>query len=406
MTHDQEVRKPAVPAGEQAPAARGRPAMVATVVFLLFTVMLGGALPTPLYGLYSARLGLTPVLVTVVFALYAVGVVAALLLGGVSDRIGRRAVIGPAMLVAAASCAVFAVFPTLPGLLAGRLLSGISVGLATGASTAYLRELHPRPATAALLATVTSMLGLAGGPLLGGVLAEFAPRPLLTPYLVMAALLLSGLVLFRLPETVIRTQGPVRVQRLAVPPQARGVFTAVAVSVFAGFSVLGLLAGLTGTFLAQGLHRHSPLLTGLVAGCAFAAAGLAQVVSARAEAVRATVVGMSMIPVGLALIIAALPARSLTLFLAGAALGGGGAGAAFRSGLAALTARVPAARTGEVASSYFVAAYLGLTLPVIGVAVLLSWFSLVTAAGVFAGVVTLLALAGIRSALTLRRKGD
>ncbi|KUL54452.1 hypothetical protein ADL22_03055 [Streptomyces sp. NRRL F-4489] len=401
MNCDQDVRPPLAVDGERDAAVRGGPLRVATVVFLLFSVMLGGALPTPLYGIYSARLGLTPVIITVVFALYAVGVVAALLLGGVSDRIGRRAVIGPAMLVAAVSCAVFAVFPTLPGLLAGRLLSGVAVGLTTGAATAYLRELHPRPATAALLATVTSMLGLAGGPLLGGVLAEFAPRPLLTPYVVVAALLLSGLALFALPETVIRTPGRFRLQRLAVPASARRVFGAVAVSVFAGFSVLGLLAGLTGTFLGEGLHRHSPLLTGLVACCAFGAAGLAQLVSARAEAVRATVVGMLVIPVGLVLIVAALPARSLALFLVGAALGGGGAGVAFRSGLAALAARVPAARTGEVASSYFVAAYLGLTVPVIGVAALLSRFSLVTSAGVFAGVVTLLALAGARSARKL-----
>ncbi|MEU6440348.1 MFS transporter [Streptomyces sp. NPDC047046] len=378
---------------------------VPAVVGLLSVVMLGGALPTPLYAHYTTLLRLTPLLVTVVFAVYAAGVIGALLLGTVSDVAGRRVVIAAGMALALASCGVFAVFPTLPGLLAGRLLSGVAVGLTSGAVTAYLRELHPRPAAAALTATVTSMLGLGGGPLLSGALARFAPQPLLTSYLVLAALTLSGLVLLRLPETVARDGRRFRLRRLSVPAAARRPFAAAAVSVFAAFSVLGLLAGLTGTFLTRGLGLHDPLLTGVVACSGFAAAGLAQLVTARAHAVKATVAAMAVIPAGLALVAAAPYARSLTLFLAGAVVAAGGSGVAFRSGLAGVLPHVPAARTGELASSYYAAAYLGLGVPVIGLAALMAQVALSTATVVFAAVITGLAAAGAWNTLRLSSGG-
>lgn len=395
--------EPAVPHAP-APVARRHRAAVLTVTYLLFAVMLSGALPTPLYPLYTAKLGLTPLVVAVVFAAYAVGILAALMfLGGLSDQIGRRATLGPAMVVAVVSCAVFAAFPTLPGLLCGRFLSGVAVGMTTGAATAYLRELHPRPAVAALLSTVVNMLGLGSGPLLSGVLAQYAPAPLVTPYLVLAVLLLPGLALFALPETARRRAGRIAVQRLGVPAPARPVFTAVAVSVFAAFSVLGLLAALTGTFLSQGLHNDSRLLVGVVVFAAFGSASLTQLVTVRLSAAAGTIVGMAAVPVGMALLVAALPAASPPLFLAGAVLSAGGSGAAFRSGMALLTARTPAERTGEVVSSYLVAAYLGLTLPVIGVGLLVSTTSLLVAASVFAVVVSLLAAVGIVATRTISR---
>src|SRR3954447_20793029 len=101
--------------------ARGGVRSVVVVTYLFTVVMLGGTVPSPLYPFYVRTLGLTPLLVTVVFAAYAVGTLAALLLfGGLSDRVGRRPVLALAVGVAVASTLVFLFWQTLPGLLLGR----------------------------------------------------------------------------------------------------------------------------------------------------------------------------------------------------------------------------------------------------------------------------------------------
>ncbi|MEU1675223.1 MFS transporter [Streptomyces roseifaciens] len=384
-------------AGAPAPALPAVPrAAVPTVTYVLFVVMAGGTLPTPVYALYAQRLHLSPPVVALVFAAYAVGIVAALLLfGGLSDKIGRRATLVPALVVAAASSVVFIALPTLPGLFAGRLLSGVSVGLTTGAATAYLRELHPSPPRAALVASVTNMAGLGSGALLSGVLVEYAPSPEVLPYTVLIALLLPGAALALLPERAAARGGGIRPQRIGVPPAVRRPFTAAAVAVFASFALLGLLAALAGNFLVEGLHNHSRLAVGLVAFSAFGSAGAAQLLAVRVTPRAGLVAGMTAVPVGLALIVAGLSAASLPAFLCGSVLGGAGAGTSFKSGLALVTSQAAPDRVSELVSGYFVAAYLGLTVPVVGVAVLLAEGTLMTAAGVFAGVVTVLCLGSI-----------
>ncbi|WP_058042501.1 MFS transporter [Streptomyces roseifaciens] len=384
-------------AGAPAPALPAVPrTAVPTVTYVLFVVMAGGTLPTPVYALYVQRLHLSPPVVALVFAAYAVGIVAALLLfGGLSDKIGRRATLVPALVVAAASSVVFIALPTLPGLFAGRLLSGVSVGLTTGAATAYLRELHPSPPRAALIASVTNMAGLGSGALLSGVLVEYAPSPEVLPYTVLIVLLLPGAALVLLPERVVARGGGIRPQRIGVPPAVRRPFAAAAVAVFASFALLGLLAALAGNFLVQGLHNHSHLAVGLVAFSAFGSAGAAQLLAGRMTPRAGLVAGMTAVPLGLALIVTGLSAASLPVFLCGSVLGGAGAGTSFKSGLALVTSQAAPDRVSELVSGYFVAAYLGLTVPVVGVAVLLAEGTLMTAAGVFAGVVTVLCLGSI-----------
>ncbi|MEU2793018.1 MFS transporter [Streptomyces sp. NPDC007100] len=376
-----------------------------TVAYLLFAVMLGGALPTPLYPRYADDLGLSPLLIALVFAMYAVGIlVTLLLLGGLSDKVGRRRVLGPALAVAALSCLVFICFPTLPGLIAGRFLSGVSVGLATGAATAYLRELSPDPARAALVASTTNMFGLGGGPLLSGVLAHFVAWPLVVPYLALALCLVPGFLLLRLPETVSRGGGKLRIQRLAVPPSSRPVFLAMGPAVFAAFALLGLLAALTGTFLKDVMHQHSPLLVGVLVCAAFSAAGLAQLAIRGLSLYAGALGGMVVVPLGLALIVAALPTQSLWLFLLGAVTGGAGAGAAFRSCMALVSGSAPAALAGQAVSGLFVAAYLGLTVPVIGVGVLAAVSSLFRAAVAFSVLVAALTAVSAVATLRFRKK--
>src|SRR3989442_11037956 len=142
--------------------------------------MLGTPLPTPLYVLYQEQYQFPSVLITVIFAVYPLGVLAALLVfGRVSDHFGRRPVLVAALLLACASTLLFVVAQNVAMLLAGRFLSGLGAGLLTGTATAGLAELEPSGSQprAARVATAANMGGLGLGSLVAGLFAQLAPVP-------------------------------------------------------------------------------------------------------------------------------------------------------------------------------------------------------------------------------------
>src|SRR5690348_14634693 len=179
------------------------------VSFAFLAVMAFSAAPSPLYGLYRERDHLSLLMVTVIFAVYAVGVIGALLLGGhLSDWYGRRRLLLPALGLAIVSAIVFVVSKSLAGLLVGRLLNGVAIGIVVSTATAYLSELHAvgRPEApvrrAQLAASAIPVGGLGVGALVAGILAEWVPYPLTVPYLVfLAALVLGTIGVAFSPET-------------------------------------------------------------------------------------------------------------------------------------------------------------------------------------------------------------
>jgi len=372
-----------------------RPGGFLVMAYAFTVVMLGGTIPTPLYPIYQHRIGFSALVVTLVFAAYAAGTLTALLVfGRLSDQVGRRPVILAALGVAVASTAVFVLDQDLTGLIVGRVLSGLSVGLCTGAATAGLAELHPSSdrARGALVASTVQMAGLGLGPLLSGPLSQYGPAPTTVPYLAFLVLLLPAGLVALVPETVSAVGRPwLRVQRLAVPSQIRAPFAAAAAAGFASFAFLGLLTSLVGRFLATSLHDHSYSLAGLLVFGLFLAVVVAQILGARLATRRALLAGLGLLPAGLLLFVLALPVGSLGLFVGGIVLGGLGVGLSFRAALTLVSQLAPEGNRSEVVSAFFVAAYLGITLPVIGVGILTTFASTLVAAAAFAGVVTALA---------------
>lgn len=185
--------------------------------------MAGTTLPTPLYGLYQDKFGFSELTVTVVYAVYAFGVIGVLLVAGnVSDVVGRRPVLLAGLGFAAASAVGFLCATGLGWLYAGRLLSGLSAGLFTGAATAYVMELAPHggASRATFVATAANMGGLGCGPLLAGVLAQYAPWPLYLPFAVHLTLLAAcAAIMVWLRETVRerRPLSTVRPRRPGLP---------------------------------------------------------------------------------------------------------------------------------------------------------------------------------------------
>ncbi|MFF4953447.1 MFS transporter [Streptomyces chattanoogensis] len=368
--------------------------------------MAGTTLPTPLYGLYRQELGFSELMVTVVFAAYALGVIAVLLLAGhVSDEVGRRPVLLCALGLSAASALCFIFEGGLPALFAGRVLSGFAAGLFSGAATAAVLELAKpgQEGRAGFAATAANMGGLGCGPLLSGVLAQYAPWPLTLPFLVHLGLLAVAAVLtWLLPETVGNPRrARLRPERLRLPPEVRGVFTPCAVAAFAGFSLLGLFTAVAPSFVSRTLDVDNLAVSGAIVCTVFLGSTLGQLLTGRLGVRRALPGGCLVLVAGLVLVSTSLAVRSLPVLVIGAVCGGIGQGLAFRAGLTAVGAAAPPAHRGGTISAFFLVAYLGISLPVVGVGALTLVLGLRGAGLAFSGCV--IVLVGCVGLYVLRR---
>jgi MFS family permease len=349
--------------------------------------------------------------VTVIFATYAAGVIAALMLfGRWSDEIGRRPVLLGGLALSAISAVVFLVADGLPLLLVGRVVSGLSAGIFTGTATATLVDLlgTERADRATLVAALANMGGLGCGPLLAGVLAQTAPLPIRLPFWVALGLLVPAALGVALMREPVQTSGRVnlRPQSLAVPREMRATFVSAALAAFAGFAVLGLSTAVSPAFLGRALHVSSLAVVGLVVFGVFVGSTVGQVLLEVVPERAAMPVGCVGLIAGMALLAAGLAVSSLGLLVGGAILAGVGQGLSFRAGLAAVNARAPADQRGEVASSFFVVAYVALSIPVIGEGVLAELTSLRTAGLAFAAVVAAISAIVLLLLARQRRHAD
>jgi MFS family permease len=344
-------------------------------------VMASSSLPTPLYTLYRERDGFSTSMITVTFAVYALGVATSLYLAGhLSDAFGRRRTLVPGIAAAAASALLFLVWPALPGLLAARFLCGLGVGVVSATATAYLGELDraARPGggsrRAQLVATIANLGGIGSGPLLAGVLSEHLPHPLVTPFvLILPALALGALLVLAAPETrpALRPRPRYRPQRPGLPAGSGDRFAAAAVCGVLSFSIFGMYASIVPSIIAGTLGDRSRVLAGAAAFAVFGCSLLAQVLTRRLPARRALALGFAATALGVT--VTALSVRlatpSLALFLAGGMLAGAGAGLLFRGGLTAVVELSAADRRAEGLAGFFLVSYLGLAAPVIAVGI-------------------------------------
>jgi MFS family permease len=352
------------------------------VAFAFLIIMAFATYPSPLYGLYRVRDDLSSFMITVVYAIFAAGTIATLFgVRAIAARAGRRGVMLGAVTAMMAGAAVLAAWKDLPGLLIGRLLTDVAVGLGAGVAITYLIELRLRAdpkadlVRARNIGTAVNVGALGIGPLIAGCLAQWAPAPLTLPYLVIIALGAVALIgVLRTPETGVPApratpQGrPVRAGsrvRLPVPAGAATI---------AAFSATGLFAGLSGLFLATTLDSPSHALSGATLFLVFTAGVVSQLATTRLQAPRVLGLGTASMVIGLVLLVVAvrLSTPSLAMFLIGGALIGAGAGAVFKgtTGLV-LEAAGPENRVA-MTSALLIAVFVGLSVPVIGAGVALN----------------------------------
>jgi MFS family permease len=344
-----------------------------SVTFAFVAVMAYSAVPAPLYVLY----GFSSLTITLVFSAYAVGVIGGLFLAGhVSDWYGRRRVLVPALALALVSGIFFVFFRDAVALSVGRLLNGVSVGAVTATATAWLQELYAGPPRRAqALATAANLGGLGLGPLVAGVLAQWAAAPETVPYLVSLAAIAVGLGLVAFaPETraPLRPRPRYRPQRVSVPPGDRAVFFAACAAAAIAFAGFGLFTSLAPSFLAGTLHHGSRALAGAAACAVFGAAVAAQLATMARAPRELLAGGLAAEVAGLALLVTAvwLPSPSLWMFLLGGAVSGAGGGLLFKGSLGTAAALADDDDRAEVLAGLFLGGYFGLSVPVIGLGVL------------------------------------
>ena len=377
--------------------------LVAAGFVLLMSFM---TVQTPLYGVYEQRDGFGTFMVTLVFAAYGLGVILGLVLAGhVSDHVGRRPVVVAVVLLEIACAVLFALFPQEPALLTLRLLTGLGVGALSATITAWLTELHDtwRPGSDGVLgrtvATAANVLGLGLGPLLAALIATNG-RPLVLPYLVYAvALVPVALVAWRAPETVPAEQREqtwhYRPQRIAVDPEVRPAMLGASVAALAGFSVLGFVTSLTGRFLTDTLGITSRVAIGAAATAIVVCAALSQVAMARVGQRRRLQTGAVLVAVGMVVIASGALAASLTGFVLGGMLAVAGVGLVFASAVTTVAGLAAPERRGETLAALFLAAYVGITVPVVLIGVALTFAGTVPVLVTFSAIVLVAVPSGI-----------
>ncbi|BCY13484.1 putative multi-drug efflux transporter [Actinoplanes sp. L3-i22] len=363
--------------------------------------------PTPLYPLYVARDGFSTFTVTVVFAVYAVGVVISLLLAGhVSDWVGRKKILIPALGLELVAAVLFLTGTSLPVLLGARFLTGLGVGMITATATAYLHELHAvhRPEASKqrfeVVSTAVNTGGLGAGSLLAGLISTYVEGPLRTPYIVFAVLLLVAVAAVALtPETVRErlVKPAYRPQRISADRTVAGYLAAG----FAAFAVFGLFTSVAPGFVAGTLHHSSRVLAGGLVFAVFGAAAAAQALTGRLSATAKLTLGLTAQGAGVLVLLTGMYLASLPVFVLGGMIAGIGAGTLFKTAVGTVAVLAAPSRRGEALAGLFLIAYLGLTVPVIGLGLATQAFTPLAAMTGF--VALMLALLGTVAAMTARR---
>ncbi|MGH2892254.1 MAG: MFS transporter [Solirubrobacteraceae bacterium] len=374
----------------------GLPAFAA-VAAVIGVAFYASATPSPLYGVYQAQWHFSTPVLSLVYATYAIGVLVALLLvGSLSDQVGRRPVLAWSLVGLLVSAVVFTTASSVLWLFVARALQGLATGAALGAAGAALIDLHPtaNTRTAALVNGVVALAGLGVGALLSSALVQFLPAPRVVPFLVVAAMiaLLLGLVGV-LPEPVpARGRTMLRPQRPGIPPQTRGPFALAALGVVGSWSIAGVYLALGPALAGHLLNTHGELAGGVAAAALMGSGALAQLGGRNLDNRTLTVAGSVLVAGGMALTATAVAVDSAAFFLVASALAGVGFGLAFMGALRHLTAAIPADRRAEVMSAFYVVGYLSLALPAVAAGVTASAVGLSETFELFSAAVVVLAL--------------
>ncbi len=364
----------------------------------LLTLVASSAAPSPLYPIYQAEWQLAPFTVTLVFAVYVGGLLLTLLTAGsISDFLGRKPVALVGIAAAIVAMLLFASADSSGTLIAARIIQGFAVGLSTGVLGAGMIDNQPasRPAAASILNGIVTTLGLAVGGLGSGLLVQFVFGPQTTVYLVLAGLLvIAGVAVALVPERVARRRGAIAslIPSVSVPAASKRTFASVVGALIATWALGGLFLAFTGIVLRSVYGVDSPVLTGVTIALQSTVATITGVVGSRQNPRRMMVAGLIVLTVAAVAVVVAVSLGVFWLFIAAAAVGGFGFGAALPGALRLLISTAPAEGRSGLLSAAFIASYLASGVPSIIAGIFAPAYGLVAVLSVYGAVVALLAI--------------
>ena len=335
----------------------------------LFLTLFGTNIPASLYTLYREEWGLTSGMISLVFAFYAFTVIPAIMVAGqLSDQIGRKKVLIPGIFFSLIGTACFTLANGVGMLLIARLFQGLSVGILNGVAVAALTELDVKRNTkkTALICALAVTLGNALGPILSGVLGDFAPMPLRLSYYVHLIFILPCFIaLFFLNENARPGLKPVQLKKPFVPKVIMKPFILASFTSFLAWSIISLFMSIIPSNLASFTEVSSLTISGVVVALGLIAAAINQIVLKQLSLKKMITVGYVFLAIGLLLLVITIYIKSLPLLLLSAIFIGGGNGPAYAGSLALVNEVAPMKIKGNIVSSFFVITYLGVSLPVI-----------------------------------------
>ena len=391
------------------PAAASRPsALSPTAAFFLLasitiSFLAGSSAPTPLYATYQAAWGFSPIVVTVIFGIYAIAVLVALLFAGrLSDHLGRRPVLLVAIAAQALTMLLFATAGSVTQLLVARVLQGLAAGAAVAAVGAGMLDLDRTRGTVAN--AVAPAFGTATGGILAGLMVQYLPAPTHLIYAFLGGvLILQGIGVALMAETISPQPGALASlkPRFKLPEATRRPLLLAVPILVASWALAGFYGSL-GPMLVRGMMgSNSPLLGGLALFALASSAGIAVLVlQHRAPRVMMSVGALALIA-GVGISIASLPSHAIGLFFLGTVIAGVGFGAGFQGGIRTILPFAQPHERAGVLSLIFIVSYLAMGLPAViaGAFVARHGDILATAQGFGAVVIALAALALVGSTL-------
>lgn len=384
-------------------------ALAAEAVTFTSLYLAAGAL-MPLLVLYQEQWQLPATLLTLTFAVFAVGFLAAVLtLGSLSDHVGRRPVLIGALIIQLASNVLLLVAPDIGWVIAGRIVQGVATGIATTAFTAALVELAPpnRKGLGAILGSVSLTGGLAVGSLLAGLAIQITDIANSVVFIVLTIVTMLGIVVVVLsPETVSRAPGAMRslIPRVAVPPSARSEFAAAVPAVAAIWTLSGLFGGLAPSMVRSVFGLNSGLLNGLCGFVAPAASAVIGLAFARLAPRRAMTVGICASIVGAIGIIGGASGAGLTIMIIGQTIAGAGFGASFAAALRLVLPLAAAHQRAGIAAAIYLVSYSAFGVPVVIAGHLTATIGLVPTVFWYSASSVLLSLVSLGAQLRLMRR--
>lgn len=354
------------------PAGRLRRHLPDRVAFYLqasivVSFLAASSAPTPLYQAYEADWHFSPITTTIVFGVYAVVVLATLLVvGSLSDHAGRRPVLLTAIALQAASMLVFAAADNVSMLMAARIVQGLATGSALGAVGAGMLDLDRAKGT--LTNAVAPPVGTGSGALLSGLLVQYLPAPERLVYLVLfGVFILQALGVYWTRETSAREPGALASlrPRIGVPRAARGPLLRALPVLIAAWGLAGFYASVGPAVVGVVTGSHSPVIGGLSLFVLATSAGIAVLLLRKVQPRIVMLLGTTALIVGVGVTLLAMDAKSGLVFFAGAVIAGAGFGAGFQGAIRMVVPlAAPHERSGLLSAVYIVS-YLALGVPAV-----------------------------------------